>query len=110
MLVFMLEDLSGKIEAVVFPDSYNDEIANTVLEDAMLIVKGSLDDRKGNIQCLVESVMPLSDAKNKLVGKIILKLNTVGTDKEELRVELGKESISLIGKVQPALAGKGRLK
>jgi len=82
MLAFILEDLSDTIEAVVFPSAYNPELAEKIQEDAMIVVRGQIDDRRGRRQCITDDVMPLEEAKKQLVGKIVLRLNTVGTDNE----------------------------
>ncbi|MBN2406243.1 MAG: DNA polymerase III subunit alpha [Elusimicrobia bacterium] len=85
MAVFMLEDLSDIMEAVIFPSAYTADAEDKIREDALIVLKGSLEMRKGRLQCVVDSIIPFDEAKSKLVGKIILRLNTVGTDAEELR-------------------------
>lgn len=85
MLVFMLEDLTDVIEAIVFPSSYSPEISQAIREDALVVVIGKMDENRGRRQCVVNSIIPLEEAKNKLVKKIVLQLNTIGIDSDMIK-------------------------
>lgn len=85
MLVFMLEDLTDTIEAIIFPSAFSTEINQAIQEDALLVIKGKIDDNRGRRQCVVESVIPLEEARTKLVGKMVLQLNTIGTDRKGIK-------------------------
>ncbi|NLB35598.1 MAG: DNA polymerase III subunit alpha, partial [Elusimicrobia bacterium] len=74
MAVFMLEDLSGNIDSVIFPSCFTPEVAKLVVNDRIVIARGRLDDRKGSKQLLVEHLTPLEDAKKSLVKKMLIRL------------------------------------
>ena len=58
MLVFELEDLSGKIPVVVFPKTYDEIKGNEFFGDDayFLLVKGKLDYRAGELQFISRSI------------------------------------------------------
>jgi DNA polymerase-3 subunit alpha len=85
MMVFMLEDLSDLIEAVIFPSTYTPEIAESIKEDAMIVVIGKLDANRGRLQCIVDNIIPLDEAKSRLVGRLVLSLNAVGMRNDEVQ-------------------------
>ncbi|MEA3507276.1 MAG: DNA polymerase III subunit alpha, partial [Elusimicrobiota bacterium] len=85
MAVFTLEDLTGTLPAVLFPSSYTEETAARITEDKMVIVTGKLDDRKGNKQIIANSIIPLEEARSKLVGKVKLKLGSSGISGEDIK-------------------------
>jgi DNA polymerase-3 subunit alpha len=63
MATFVLEDLEGTVEALVFPRTYA-EIAGRLSDDAVVLVKGrgeQLDDGKARL--IVADVQPLEKAK-----------------------------------------------
>jgi DNA polymerase-3 subunit alpha len=63
MASFVLEDLEGGVEALVFPETYK-KVAGRLAEDQVVLVKGkaeALDEGKARL--LVSEVMPLDQAK-----------------------------------------------
>jgi len=84
MMAFMLEDLSGLIDVVVFPSAYSEETAQVASEDELAVVIGKLDERRGRKQCIADKILPFEEAKTKLVRKIVLRLNSMLTDEAEL--------------------------
>ncbi|MFH1415631.1 MAG: DNA polymerase III subunit alpha [Elusimicrobiota bacterium] len=84
MLVFMIEDLSDTMEAVVFPSVYSEAMGEIVKEDALLVINGKIDDNRGRKQCVVNNIIPLEEARGKLVGSVVLRINAVGTDTGEV--------------------------
>ncbi|MFC2092005.1 DNA polymerase III subunit alpha [Elusimicrobiota bacterium] len=85
MMVFLLEDLTDTIESIVFPSVFSQEKDDMLNDDALVVLSGKLDENRGRKQCVVENVIPLKEAKNKLVDKIILKLNTIGTGVDQIK-------------------------
>jgi DNA polymerase III subunit alpha len=63
MASFVLEDLEGGVEALVFPETYK-KVAGRLADDQVVLVKGkaeTLDEGKGRI--VVSEVLPLEQAK-----------------------------------------------
>ena len=63
MASFVLEDLEGSVEALVFPKTYQ-ELAGRLVEEQVVLVKGRaerLDD--GRSRLLISEVLPLDEAK-----------------------------------------------
>jgi len=92
MATFILEDLSGRIEVIVFPDSYK-KYYNFLREDQLVWVKGRFigegDSRK--IHCV--DIMLLADAFQKQAKRVILRIFLPGLEAsvfEELREMLEK--------------------
>lgn len=65
MAVVGLEDLSGSIETVIFPESY-ERCGDELVEDAIVIVRGKVDIRNDTVQILCDElfayVAPMQEA------------------------------------------------
>jgi DNA polymerase-3 subunit alpha len=70
MAFLHLEDISGEVEAVVFPDTY-EQIEQVLKEDARLIVWGKVDKRDDRLQIIVDDAEPVEN-----VQMIILRMTT----------------------------------
>ncbi len=57
MLVGKLEDLTGSIDLVAFPEAY-EKYAWHLVDDAILEVSGKLDERNDSLQLICDSVQP----------------------------------------------------
>jgi len=58
MAILQLEDLTGQVEAVVFPKTY--EKVHLLLQDnALLLISGKVDKRDDGIQIIVEDAKPI---------------------------------------------------
>ena len=62
MAIVLLEDLSGSVEGVVFPRSY-ERIGQYIQPDARLMVWGKCDRRDEQIQFIVDDAEPIEDVK-----------------------------------------------
>ncbi len=63
MASFVLEDLEGGVEALVFPETYK-KVAGRLAEDQVVMVKGKAEAlEEGKARILVSEVMPLDQAK-----------------------------------------------
>jgi DNA polymerase-3 subunit alpha len=60
MAVVKLEDLTGSIEAVLFPQAF-EQFGGLLDEDAVLIVTGKADVRNDELQLLVDEVRQVED-------------------------------------------------
>ncbi|MEM6519452.1 MAG: DNA polymerase III subunit alpha [Cyanobacteria bacterium P01_C01_bin.70] len=66
MAIVMLEDLSGSVEGVVFPRSY-ERIGQYIQPDARLMVWGKCDRRDDQIQFIVDDAEPIEDVQMVMV-------------------------------------------
>ncbi|MBE9207883.1 trans-splicing intein-formed DNA polymerase III subunit alpha C-terminal partner DnaE-C [Nostoc sp. LEGE 06077] len=58
MAILQIEDLTGQLEAVVFPKTY-ERVGNSLEVDARLIIWGKVDRRDDQVQLIVEDVEPV---------------------------------------------------
>jgi DNA polymerase-3 subunit alpha len=87
MATFILEDLSGRIEVVVFPDSYK-KYYDHLREDQLVWVKGKFLGEGESQRIHLLQVMPLADAFQKQAKRVILRIFLPGIEEsvfEELK-------------------------
>lgn len=60
MAILQIEDLTGKCEAVVFPDTF-EKLASLIFDNAILLVDGKIDKRDDQFQIIVEDAKLLED-------------------------------------------------
>ncbi len=90
MASFILEDLSGRIEVVVFPDSYQ-RYYEFLREDQLVWVKGKFLGEGENQRIHLIQVMPLADAFQKQAKRVILRIFLPGIEEsvfDELKTML----------------------
>jgi DNA polymerase-3 subunit alpha len=79
MATFVLEDLSGRIEVVVFPEPYN-KYYDFLREDQLVWVKGKfLGEGEGRRIHLLQ-IMPLSEALEKQAKRVFLRIFLPGIE------------------------------
>jgi DNA polymerase III subunit alpha len=92
MATFVLEDLEGGAEALVFPETYK-QLAGRLAEDQVVLVKGkaeALDE--GKVRLLVSEVLPLEQAKLAAARSVTIRVPLAEWDRargERLRDILG---------------------
>ncbi len=59
MATFKIEDLSGKVNAILFPKSFSAH-GNNLSDDLVVAVTGKLDDKRGMYQIICDEIKPLS--------------------------------------------------
>jgi DNA polymerase-3 subunit alpha len=84
MARFKLEDLEGEIECIVFPKTYTPEIAGFLVAHEMVVVKGKLEARNDEKELFVEELVPLREARERLVRWVVLSVSTAGFSDEPL--------------------------
>lgn len=84
MARFKLEDLEGEIECVVFPKSLTPEVSKILVAHEMVVVKGKLEPRAEQKDLLVEEIVGLKDARQRLVKWVVLTLSTAGLEEEPM--------------------------
>jgi DNA polymerase III subunit alpha len=92
MASFILEDLEGGAEALVFPDTYK-KVAGRLAEDQVVLVKGKAEmPEEGKPRLLVTDVLPLEQAKLAEARYVTIRIPMLQWDRkkgERLREILG---------------------
>ncbi len=105
--IVTLEDLEGAIDVMVFPATYQG-CATSLVEDAVIIVRGRLDKRE-DVPRLVAMELSVPDLSSAGTGPLVLSLPTVRCTQpvvERLKDVLGTHPG--VTEVHLALQGKGR--
>jgi DNA polymerase-3 subunit alpha len=87
MATFVLEDLSGRIEVVVFPDSYQRNY-DSLREDILVWVKGKFLGEGESKRIHLLQIMPLAEAFQKQMKRVVLRIFLPGIEEsifEELK-------------------------
>jgi len=82
MAVFVLEDLQGQMEVVLFPDVLA-EYAPLVVEDAVVFVRGKADYRRERANIIASELIPLENAREKLAKGVRIRLDAREMTKEK---------------------------
>ena len=90
---FKLEDLDGEIECVVFPKTFTPEVARVLVAHEMVVVKGRVEPRADDKNLLVEEVVPLKEARERFIKRLVVRLSTAGLEEE------------MVGKIHRVCAG-----
>jgi len=96
MAFLNLEDLTGVIEVVVFPDVYK-KSSNLLEKDSPILVKGKVSYRNQSLKIIAEKVIHLEKAEEELTSKILIDFSATGLSKDSL-VELKNILIGEKGK------------
>ncbi|MBW2519326.1 MAG: DNA polymerase III subunit alpha, partial [Deltaproteobacteria bacterium] len=83
MAFVTLEDLSGFVEMVVFPETYT-ESAELLNSEEPLLVKGTVDVGEDACKILVSEVFALKDVKQRQTKRIHFRLTSPGLEQEQL--------------------------
>jgi DNA polymerase-3 subunit alpha len=73
MAVLTLEDLTGKCDGVVFPETYK-KIQEGLVPETMVYVIGKANVRNGRPQVEIDEVVPMDRAVAERTGAIVLRL------------------------------------
>ena len=92
MATFVLEDLEGSVECLVFPETYR-KVAGRLVDDQVVLVKGRAESPdEGRARLLASDVMPLEQAKLAEARSVTIRVPATGWDRskgERLRDILG---------------------
>ncbi|MHC4533377.1 MAG: DNA polymerase III subunit alpha [Planctomycetota bacterium] len=83
MAVFILEDLQGQVDVVMFPDVLND-FNDILVADTIVFVKGKLDHRRERPNILASELIALEQVREKLAAKVQIKLDAKDVTKEKV--------------------------
>ena len=78
MAVMEVEDLTGTIEVVAFPDAY-EQHSEFIREDAILDVTAKIDERGDNLQLILESLtsdLPVAKHPEPMMPTVIIRLRS----------------------------------
>jgi DNA polymerase-3 subunit alpha len=84
MAFVTLEDLSGFVEMVVFPEVY---LASSELlkGEEPLLVSGTLDVGEETVKLMANEIVSLRDVKERLTRRVHFRITTPGLDEDQLR-------------------------
>lgn len=83
MAVFVLEDLQGNAEVVMFPKIL-EKFGEYLREDNVVFVKGKVDCKREKPNILVDEIISLEQASEKLAAKVRIRLKTETITKEKV--------------------------
>ena len=84
MAILTVEDMSGSIECVVFPSSF-EKVSDLLVEDTPVILRGRVDERNDSIQIVVDEIEAVPDDDEQQIETTL---------KPSRRVVLGLEDTS----------------
>jgi DNA polymerase III subunit alpha len=73
MAVFMLDDVGGGVEVVVFPETFS-KFGSLVENDAMLLVRGKLERDDESARIVSTELMPITALKEKTTREVVIRL------------------------------------
>jgi DNA polymerase-3 subunit alpha len=73
MAVFMLDDVAGNVEVVVFPETFSKH-GNTIESDAMLLVRGKLEKDEESARIVATELMPIAALKERTTKEVAIHL------------------------------------
>jgi len=84
MAVLTVEDLTGKCDAVVFSDAY-EECAELIAAERIVFLRGTVDRRRDRVSIVVDEVIPIDGAVEQLTAAVILRLPAGAAGGETLK-------------------------
>ena len=83
MAVFVLEDLQGTAEVVLFPDTLA-QFGTYLVEDTVVFVKGKTDFRRERPNIIASEIVPLERAREKLAKGVWVRLDAAEVTPEKV--------------------------
>ena len=80
----ILEDHTGQVELVCFPDTHA-ELHHHLIENTLLLASGEVEDGSGSIKILVNDLFPLNLLRGKFLDHIIININTSSLTDTDIR-------------------------
>ena len=88
MASIILEDLTGKIEVIIFPKLFS-EREHLIKLDNMVFIKGNLDSNENGVKIILNEIIPINEVNEKFTNKVILSFS--GYPAKEAVVELKRK-------------------
>ena len=76
MAMLTVEDLTGQSDCVVFSDVY-EQAASLLAPEAMVFLRGSVDRRQETPSIIINEVIPMAEAVQRLTDKVLLRLDGI---------------------------------
>ena len=74
MCVFMLDDIAGSLEVVVFPETFGKH-GSLVEADAMLLVRGKFDKDEESARIVATELLPIAALKERTTREVVIHLS-----------------------------------
>jgi len=87
MAVFMLDDIAGGIEVVVFPETFG-KCGQIIAADAMLLVRGKLEKDEETARIVATELQPISLLKERTTREVVIHLKVSSRNTMEALAEL----------------------
>ena len=87
MAVFMLDDIAGGIEVVVFPETFG-KCGHLIAGDAMLLVRGKLEKDEETARIVATELQPISLLKERTTNEVVIHLKASSRNTMEALAEL----------------------
>ncbi len=79
MAMLTVEDLTGSADCVIFSDAF-ERVSNLLTPEAMVFLLGSVDRRREEPNIVVDDVIPIAQASEKLTGSVEVKVDAIWND------------------------------
>ena len=73
MAVFMLDDVAGSVEVVVFPETFGKH-GRLIESDAMLLVRGKFEKDEESARIVATELMPIAALKERTTREVVIHL------------------------------------
>jgi DNA polymerase III subunit alpha len=87
MAVFMLDDIAGGVEVVVFPETFGKH-GHLIAVDAMLLVRGKFEKDDESARIVATEIQPISLLKERTTREVVIHLNGPTRNTMEALAEL----------------------
>jgi DNA polymerase-3 subunit alpha len=87
MCVFMLDDIGGSVEVVVFPETFSKN-GSLVEADAMLLVRGKFEKDDESARIVATEMLPIAALKERTTREVVIHLSGSSRDTLERLAEL----------------------
>jgi len=84
MAMLTVEDLTGQADCVAFSDTF-EQCGHLLAPEAMVFLRGTVDHRREEPCIIIEDVIPIDQAVEKLTANIVLTLDRIAGDGERMR-------------------------
>jgi DNA polymerase-3 subunit alpha len=74
MLIVLLEDFEGSVEAVAFPDRLDEATQQILKPDAVVFIEGTLDTRREDPSVRAQKIIPMAEARRLFATGLLVKL------------------------------------
>jgi DNA polymerase III subunit alpha len=87
MAVFMLDDIAGGVEVVVFPETFG-KCGHLIASDAMLLVRGKFEKDEESARLVATELQPISLLKERTTREVVIHLKASSRNTMEALAEL----------------------